>query len=106
LFGFSNSGSSFHIYGTTSEDTVTGYGTVFRVVISPASQTATQSNGIATFTWSVIPGQQYQVQYGANLSSTNWVNLGDAHTATNTTVSVSDPVGSNSQRFYRVMLTR
>lgn len=105
-------GADGHFYGTTYQggfngpDSVNGYGTVFRIVIPPASQTATQSNGVATFTWSLIPGEQYQVQYGSDLISTNWVNLGDAKTATNTTVSVSDPIGSNPQRFYRVMLTR
>jgi len=38
------------------------------------------------------------------LSSTNWINSGNAITATNGTVTMSNVIGSSPQRFYRVLL--
>ena len=61
------------------------------------------TNGIATVTWNSVAGLAYQVQYRTNIVQTNWLNLGPAITATNNTASVTDPVGSGVQRFYRVV---
>jgi len=50
-------------------------------------------------------GQRYQLQYKSDWNATNWIDLGSIITATNgDAVITSDPVGSDSQRFYRVVL--
>ncbi len=54
-------------------------------------------------TWSTVPGVSYQLQYNADLTETNWINLGSATTASNSITSATDAF-TNSQRFYRVMV--
>jgi hypothetical protein len=54
--------------------------------------------------WTALAGQNYQVQFTTNLVPVNWINLGGPLSTTNGTLSVSDPLGTNSQRFYRVVL--
>ena len=51
-----------------------------------------------------MASQNYQVQYNDDLSTTNWNNLGGTIAATNGTMTTSDLIGSDSQRFYRVYL--
>jgi len=96
-------GADGNFYGTTSGGGAHGYGTIFSITIPPAFQSVTQTNGMFNFTWSIVPGQTYQLQSNTNLSSTNWLNLGSSVTATNTTAGGSDST-TNSQCFYRIML--
>jgi uncharacterized repeat protein (TIGR03803 family) len=83
-----------------------GNGTIFRVSIplQPVFQSMTQTNGVFTFTWSAVATQTNQLQYTSDLTSTNWTNCGDPFVATNGTMSLSDIMGSNTQRFYRIVL--
>jgi len=99
-------------YGTTSyggpgfdplHSVMSGYGTIFRFVIPPVFQSLKQTNGLCALTWSIMPGQTYQLQWNTNLGSTNWFNLGSPVTATNTTACATDCM-TNSQCFYRIML--
>jgi len=46
----------------------------------------------------------YQLQYNLDLATTNWIDLGSPVTATNNSVSTTDPTGPDAQRFYRVRL--
>ena len=62
-----------------------------------------QSNGILSFAWSAVSGQNYQVQYKQDLMESNWLNLGSPFTATNDAASAPD-TATNAQRFYRVIL--
>jgi hypothetical protein len=62
------------------------------------------SNGVALITWNSTPGLSYRVQYKTDLNSTNWNNVNPIVTATNITSSVTDNVGTDSQRFYRVQI--
>jgi sugar lactone lactonase YvrE len=64
---------------------------------------ATATNGIATVNWTAFSGLGYQVQYRTNILSTNWINLGTAVNPTNAAASVTDTIGTNKQRFYRVV---
>jgi len=91
------------LYGTTARGAA-GSGTVFRIIIQPAFQAITQTNGGFALTWSAVPKQTCQLQYNTNLSLTNWLDLGSAATATNTSLSALDFPGTDSQRFYRVKL--
>jgi uncharacterized repeat protein (TIGR03803 family) len=108
-------GKDGNLYGTTSYggpnwDSVspvnTGYGTIFRITVPPAFQTITRTSGIVSLSWSAMSNQTCQVQYSTNLVSTNWINLGSAITVTNSPVSASDATATDSQRFYRIMLTQ
>jgi uncharacterized repeat protein (TIGR03803 family) len=106
-------GTDGNFYGTTASDGATynplvepsGYGTIFKITIPPAFQSVAQTNGLFNFTWSIMPGQTYQIQCNTNLSSTNWVNLGSSVTASNVTACASDSM-TNSQCFYRIMLAQ
>jgi len=57
-----------------------------------------------SFSWSGAPGQSYQVQCATNLAPANWQNLGRLINGTNGTITFSDVVGLNPQRFYRVVV--
>jgi hypothetical protein len=60
--------------------------------------------GNITFTWSTIPGRQYQVQFKNRLEDATWSDLGPPVTATSVSTTLSDAIGTNPQRFYRVGL--
>ncbi len=83
-----------------------GYGTIFRIIIQPVFQSITPTNGNMALAWTIMPGQTYQLQYSTNLTSATWFNLGSSVTASNTTASATDPIGSDLQRFYRILLTQ
>jgi uncharacterized repeat protein (TIGR03803 family) len=102
-------GADGSLYGTTANGGANGNGTVFRITlpvppVAPVFQTVAQSNGTFTLTWSALPGQRFQLQYCSDLASGNWTDLGGVLTAAGSTVTASDEMGSNSQRFYRVQL--
>ena len=56
-----------------------------------------------TLAWSTVAGHTYQVQYKINMNQALWVNL-PAFTVTNSAGSVSIPIGTDPQRYYRVVL--
>jgi uncharacterized repeat protein (TIGR03803 family) len=91
------------LYGTTSRGGAAGYGTIFQIIIPPAFQSITQTSGSVVLTWSIMPGQKYQLQSSPDLSSANWLNLGGSVTASNATACASDST-TNSQCFYRITL--
>jgi uncharacterized repeat protein (TIGR03803 family) len=95
-----------NFYGTTSTGGPGGHGTVFRfsVLFPPVFQNVTQTNGLVTLTWSAVGGVKYQPQYKTNATGTNWINLGNAITATSAQASVSDSITTDPQRFYRIVL--
>jgi len=66
--------------------------------------TAPTSSYMFSFTWSCIPGLNYEVLFSPDLNSTNWTILSGPMAATNCTISTSDLISTNSQRFYRVIL--
>ena len=98
--------SDGNFYGTSGGGQ-TGAGTVFRLSIvptAPAFQGVVFTNGALTMTWSTEAGGRYQLQYNTDLSSSSWVNLGSATTATGATLSTTDSVTNAPRRFYRVTL--
>ena len=70
----------------------------------PTIQILTQSGGVLMLTWGAIAGQKFQVQYQTNWLQTGWINLGDPISATNATMTASDTIGPDPQRFYRVLI--
>jgi hypothetical protein len=73
-------------------------------VPAPVLQSVTQTGGIMTFTWSGIANLSYQVQSASDLSNPNWTNAAAVVTAPGDLVSASEPIGTASQQFYRVIL--
>ncbi len=68
-------------------------------IVHLAQQSATAGFTVA---WNAQVGQAYRVQYKTNLSETTWNDFSTV-TASNWTGVVSVPVGSEAQRFYRVI---
>jgi uncharacterized repeat protein (TIGR03803 family) len=95
---------TYSVVVSNSLGSATSSGALLTVLFPPSFQTATKSNNAFVLSWSAAQGQKYQLQYKTNLNNTNWFNLGSSLTATGATVTMSDLIGSNSQRFYRVIL--
>ena len=98
-----NSGT-YSVVVTNALGSVTSAGAVLTVLPPPVFQSVRQTNANLILTWSATPGRSYQLQYMPDLSSTTWLGLGNSILATSTTVTASDVLGSNSHRFYRVLL--
>jgi uncharacterized repeat protein (TIGR03803 family) len=99
-------GNDGNLYGVTPNGGSYNAGTLFRISVPmpPRLLSVVRTNGNLRATWSAVAGQTYQVEYTSDLSQTGWNNLGSAFTATNGTVDVSDPIGPDRQRFYRLAL--
>ncbi len=95
---------SYSVIVSNAQGFVTSSNALLTVVARPVPTISTSPGGI-TLTWSAITGQNYQLQYAVDLSSANWTNLGNVIHATNGVVSVADVIGTNGQRFYRVVLS-
>jgi hypothetical protein len=57
-----------------------------------------------TLTWSTFVGGTYQLQYKSGLTQTSWTNSGNPITGTSTSATTSHIIGTDRQRFYRVVL--
>ena len=57
---------------------------------------------VVHFSWDSVTGQVYQLQFKTNLLTTNWNNADSEILSTNTSMSASDPIGPDPQRFYRL----
>jgi uncharacterized repeat protein (TIGR03803 family) len=98
--------SDGNFYGTASVGGTNNDGMVFRlnVPLEPIVRLLAQSNGALTLTWNGVAGHTYQVQYSADLA--NWNDWGDPVVATNGSLSMTDSIGTNTLRFYQVILTQ
>src|SRR5207249_6270375 len=101
-------GTDGNLYGTTSGggSSSLGYGTVFKISlpISPVIQSLTQTSSVVRITWSSVAGQNYKIQFKPSLLGTNWIDSDSPNGATTGIMSSSDDIGTNFQRFYRVVL--
>ncbi len=70
---------------------------------APVIESVTQANGTIAFTWNSTPGRSYLVQYTSSLDQPDWNNLSTA-VAFDYTTTAYDLIGSDFQRFYRVIL--
>jgi uncharacterized repeat protein (TIGR03803 family) len=97
-----------NLYGTTPNGGASSNGTVFRLNLGiaavPVFKTVTQTGNILSLTWTATPGRTYQLQSTTNLNQIPWVDLGSSVIASNTTITVSDAIGPDPRRFYRVAL--
>jgi hypothetical protein len=78
----------------------------FRIVVvsPPVIESIGSTNGNVTIYWSAIAGENYRVQFKAELSETTWNNLSGDVTATELTATKTDTSVSGNQRYYRVLL--
>ena len=74
------------------------------LLLPPITPVFTASNSVCTFSWSAVSNQIYQLQSTTNLIAPNWIDFGIPITATNNSVSATDAVVADGQRFYRVRL--
>jgi uncharacterized repeat protein (TIGR03803 family) len=99
--------SDGNFYGATMRGGFYDLGTIFRFSLLPEPpylrSVATAGNNIV-FSWNATSGAKYQLQYVTQIGASDWVDLGPAITATNSVCSVSDSIGSDGGRFYRVAL--
>ena len=51
-----------------------------------------------------MSGRTYSVEYKNSLSETNWTPLGSDLVAAGSSASLTDPLGTNTQRIYRIVL--
>ena len=103
---------NFISFGGTPHAGYSGGGTHFAMdnvtigaVVPPVIQPITLFHGWVNLTWNAFVNVSYQVQYKTNLTQVGgWVNLGSPITASGGTVTVSNYIGSDPMRFYRVGL--
>jgi hypothetical protein len=84
--------------------TVTLINGTLTVIALPEIRSVRQSGSSVTFTWSATSNQMYQIQFKASLTQSNWTTVGGTLTASNSTITASEPIGTNAQLFYRVVL--
>lgn len=96
--------ATYSVLVTNSLGTVSSSGALLKVVTPPVFQSIRTANNTVTLTWSAIASQRYRLQYLPSLSSGAWLNLGNIVTATTNSVTASDTIGANTQRFYRVVM--
>lgn len=89
-------------YGTASSGGLSEAGAVFRFSLQSQLTPSLRQNSL-NLQWDASPGWKYQMQYKASLAGSYWSNWGTLITATNYTMSVNAPMGSDSQRLYRLM---
>ena len=73
-------------------------------VAPPEFVNVIQTHESISFTWSGLDSMKYQVQYTSAFGATNWTNLGSAVSPTQGMATVSDPLSSSPQRFYRIVV--
>ena len=94
----------YSVIVTGPSASVTSCVVAVNVQLPPITPTFTASNGVYTFTWSAVSNFTYQLQSATNLAAPGWIDLGSPITATNGSVSVTNVIGPDEQRFYRVRL--
>lgn len=75
------------------------------VVAPPNFSAISLTNGARKLTWVSQSNLSYQVQFATNLAAPAWLDLGGRVTATNNSTSVTDALGTDPKRFYRVKWT-
>lgn len=100
-------GADGDFYGTTENGGANDRGSVFRLRLTvppPVFEQVTATGNSLALTWRSVAGEMYQIQFRTNLNQTDWLDLGNAVTATNSTAMMLDSVGPDPQRFYRAVL--
>jgi hypothetical protein len=70
----------------------------------PVIQLFTVNSGIATITWTTVTNRTYRLQYTETLTNINWIDVPPDILASGPTITVTNSIGSDLQRQYRVIL--
>lgn len=70
----------------------------------PTITLVTVAGGVATVTWTTTPGTVYILQSKVSAADANWVNVPGNVTASGSTATKSEAVGTNTQSFYRILV--
>jgi hypothetical protein len=70
----------------------------------PVIQLFTVNSGIATITWTTVTNRTYRLQYTETLTNINWIDVPPDILASGPTITVTNSIGSDIQRQYRVIL--
>jgi hypothetical protein len=73
------------------------------VPVRPAFTSLTLANGMLTLTWCSVAATTYRLQYTFNLNQPEWINVSGEVVANSGFTSKSVTIGSDAQRFYRVV---
>ena len=96
---------SYEVIGTINDVNYTGAATNTLVVIDPSpiilSLTAASPTAVV-ISWNSLSNQTYRLQYKNSLSDDEWIYLPPDFTATGSTTVMTNSVGGQPQRFYRV----
>lgn len=101
--GVANAGN-YSVVITSASGSVTSSVASLALVLPPIAPAFNPSNGIFSFTWSAVSNAIYQLQSATNLVAPVWLDLGSPLTATSNSVTATDVIGADGQRFYRVRL--
>jgi hypothetical protein len=94
---------SYNVIVSNSFGTATSSNAILTIASQPVIQYIHLTNGVATVTWTSIPGQGYRLQYLDDLSGTNWTDQVPDILATGSTASNTN-TASASVRYYRIFV--
>jgi len=97
-------GSTYYMVAQDGSGNSSSVSFNFSVPIFPYIENVSLNSSNFTLSWSSVTSSNYQPQYKTNLNQRGWINLGSPVVATGGLASVSDSL-TNTQRFYRVVLT-
>jgi uncharacterized repeat protein (TIGR03803 family) len=95
--------SGDRLYGATYFGGASDSGVIFVLNLAPVVS-ITSDGSIVELSWPAAAGLEYQVQYKTSLDQSVWSDLGGSIIADSSTASVTDPVGPDARRLYRVLL--
>jgi hypothetical protein len=72
-------------------------------VPTPVLTAVAAVNGTMALSWVAFPGLKYQVQFTTNFTQSGWIDLGSPITASNAVGAAIISIGTDWQRFYRVL---
>jgi hypothetical protein len=99
-----NNSGTYEIIVSNAYGATNASATLTVVVPQPVIETVQRAGGLVNFTWSSVSNQMYIIQSTTNLATSNWTNLGATITATNSTSTTTEPIGTNRSQFYRIMV--
>jgi regulation of enolase protein 1 (concanavalin A-like superfamily) len=96
---------SYEVIGTISDLNYAGSATNTLTVVVPdpiVVSLSVDTPGTVVVSWNSVPGQVYRVQYKNDLQEVSWINLPPDITAIGPMTSVTNVIGSEPHRFFRV----
>ncbi|HWH68357.1 MAG TPA: hypothetical protein VNT26_03190, partial [Candidatus Sulfotelmatobacter sp.] len=77
---------------------------ILSIVPWPSLSAIAVSGTSATLTWTAVAGQTYRLEYKEDITALTWTAVTPDVTASGPTATLTNSIGSSTQRFYRVFL--